>query len=121
MSDWNRRDVLTWAGVAALTSELRAEEAEKPRKVFRVGVISAAIDGKSQPRNGHTWSFAQYLHPEFDFDAFKKHYPQAHDSFKKVYRNPAANFGRLPFPDTRITHYYDADASVAAPFAEVFP
>lgn len=119
-----RRDLLKWAGAAGLASLAAGGGAaadEPPRKTFRVGVISAAIRGKPQPRNGHTWLFAQYLHPTLDFDALKKHYPPAYDSHKKVYRNPQLNFGLLPFPDTRITHYYDADPSVAVPFTEVFP
>jgi predicted dehydrogenase len=91
------------------------------RKVFRVGVISAAIEGKPQTRNGHTWHFAQYLHPTCDFDALKKHYPPVVKGWEKVYRNPKLHFDLLPFPDTKITHYYDADPKVAAPFAEVFP
>ena len=36
-------------------------------------------------------------------------------------RNPKFNFGQLPFPDTQITHYYDADPAVSVPFTEVFP
>jgi predicted dehydrogenase len=109
------------AGVAALTGNARAQEAEPAEKVYRIGVISAAIRGKPQPRNGHTWHFAQYLHPTIDFDALKKHYPQAFDHYQKHLRNPAFNFDQLPFPDTRITHYFDADPAVAVPFTEVFP
>ncbi|MGE0609474.1 MAG: Gfo/Idh/MocA family protein [Pirellulales bacterium] len=119
-----RRDLLTFAGTAAagtaLASTALAQQEAPPAKTFRIGVISASIRGKPQPRNGHTWHFAQYLHPTCDFDAYQKHYPQAYDSFRKVYRNPAYNFDQLPFPDTTITHYYDADPSVAVPFAEVF-
>ena len=120
----SRRDLLTAAGgaaVAALTAPAAVAADPPAKKAFRIGVISAAILGKPQPRNGHTWHFAQYLHPTCDFDAYKKHYPQAYDSFRKVYRNPKFHFDALPFPDTRITHYYDADPKVAAPFAEVFP
>ena len=71
----NRRDLFKVAGVAGAFSLAGASTvgaAEPPKKVYRIGVISAAIDGKPQPRNGHTWHFAQYLHPTFDFDAFKK-------------------------------------------------
>lgn len=125
-----RRDVLKHAGAAGLGALLAAEQTalaqnapveETPRKVFRVGVISASIHGKPQPRNGHTWHFAQYLHPEFDLDALKKHYPYGLKMFSTMLRNPRCNFDQLPFPDTRITHYYDADPQVAAPFTEVFP
>ena len=122
-----RRDVLKVAGMAGaaglatLTGGSVAKAQEAPGKVYRIGVVSAAILGKPQPRNGHTWHFAQYFHPTFDFDAFKKHYPQALPSHVKYYRNPAITFGELPFPDTRITHYYDADPAVAVAFTEVFP
>jgi predicted dehydrogenase len=114
---------LTAAGAAGLSLfNVAATLADEgPRKTFRIGIISASIHGKPQARNGHTWHFAQYLHPEFDFDAMQKHYPQAVEGHRKYYRNPSYNFGELPFPDTRITHYYDADPSVAGPFTEVFP
>lgn len=118
----SRRDLLTLTGSAAVTA-LAANapaEAAPPGKTFRIGVISASILGKPQTRNGHTWHFAHYLHPTCDFDALKKHYPQAFDSFRRVYRNPNFHFDLLPFPDTRITHYYDADPSVGIPFTEVF-
>ena len=41
--------------------------------------------------------------------------------FEKYLRSPRYTFDQLPFPDTRITHYYDADPKVAVPFTEVFP
>jgi len=122
-----RRDLLSLAGAASLTGASLATAADPAPapvpagKVFRIGVVSAAILGKPQARNGHTWHFGHYLHPEIDFDAFKKLYPQAYPSFKKVYRNPAYHFDLLPFPDTRITHYYDADPKVSPAFAQAFP
>src|SRR5690606_36786005 len=48
-------------------------------------------------------------------------YPQMFDYYRNVLRNPRYHFDQLPFPDTKITHYYDADLSVATAFAEVFP
>lgn len=120
-----RRDLLKTVGTAGLVSLAAAgssaAQAAAPRKTFRIGVVSAAIHGKPQPRNGHTWHFAQYLHPTFDFEAFKRHYPQALEGHVKYYRNPQFTFGELPFPDTTITHYYDADPSVSTAFTEVFP
>jgi predicted dehydrogenase len=90
--------------------------------VYRVGVISASIRGKPQPRNGHTWHFAQYLHPACDLDAVQKYLdPGSADFFRKYARNPKYTFDALPFPDTRITHYYDADPSAIGPFTEAFP
>ena len=137
MSDpqaFERRDLLKWAGSAGILSlaagagpngagaaEQAVADEAAPRKTFRIGVVSAAILGKPQRGNGHTWLFAQYFHPTFNFDAYKKFNPPGYESHLKVYRNPQQNFGRLPFPDTRITHYYDADPAAAAPFADVFP
>lgn len=120
----SRRHVLQAASAAGLTALVAGETAsadEAPRKTFRIGVVSAAIRGKPQPLNGHTWLFAQYFHPTFNFDAYKKRNPPGYDSHVKYYRNPKYTFGELPFPDTVITHYYDADPAVAAAFTEVFP
>lgn len=116
-----RRDVLLAAGTALVASQtVRADD--PPKKIFRVGVLSAAIKGKPQPRNGHTWHFAQYLHPTCDLDAIKKYLdPGSADFFRKVVRNPKFSFDVLPFADTRISHYYDADQSVIGPFKEAFP
>jgi len=121
---FTRRQALKSAGALGALAlsgakSLAAEEA--PTKQIRIGVISAAIHGKPQVRNGHTWHFAQGLHPVCDLDALKKHYPYGYNMFSKMLRNPKCNFDRLPFPDTRITHYYDADPQVAGPFTEVFP
>ena len=70
-SAFPRRDLLSLAGTAGAISLLGNHTAsaatEPPKKVYRIGVISAAIDGKPQPRNGHTWHFAQYLHPKLNF------------------------------------------------------
>lgn len=118
---------ITQAGVGAVLANDATQPAAgaaagvPPRKVFRIGLVSASIRGKPQPRNGHTWNFAHYLHPEVDFDAFKKLSPNMYPDFRRVYRNPKFHFDLLPFPDTRITHYYDADASVSAAFTEAFP
>jgi hypothetical protein len=120
-----RRDLLLGAPAAATfaASSAAAEPAKaEPNKVYRVGVISAAIRGKPQPRNGHTWHFAQYFHPDIDLDKVKKYLdPGSADFFRKTVRDPKCNFGQLPFPDTKITHYYDADPSVIGPFTETFP
>ena len=122
----SRRELLTLTGsaaAAALATTAAAEETPPPppKKVYRIGMISAAIQGKPQPRNGHIWHFAQGLHPTCDLDALQKHYPYGHKAFSNYFRNPKLNFGQLPFPDTVISHYYDADPQVAVPFTEVFP
>ncbi|HIF31244.1 MAG: Gfo/Idh/MocA family oxidoreductase [Pirellulaceae bacterium] len=118
----SRRDLLRFgSGTALVAAGMPAFAAAAEKKTFRIGVISAAILGKPQTRNGHTWHFAQYLHPTCDFDALKKYDPNVVDGWKKVYRNPKFHFNLLPFRDTKITHYYDADSSVAGPFTEVFP
>jgi hypothetical protein len=117
-----RRDVLLGAAAAAPFAVTSARAAPEPAKVYRIGVISAAIRGKPQPRNGHTWHFASYLHPEVNLDAIKKYLdPGSADFFRKMIRNPKCSFDQLPFPDTKITHYYDADPAVIPPYLEAFP
>jgi len=118
----SRRELLALGGTAAAAAlGANATAAEPAKKTFRIGVVSAAILGKPQARNGHTWHFAHYLHPELNLDVFKKIYPYGYDSFRKTYRNPKFHFDLLPFPETRITHYYDADPKVAAEFCQAFP
>ncbi len=91
-------------------------------KMYRIGVISARINGKPQPTNGHTWHFAQYFHPTISLDGIRKYLdPGSVRMFETVTRNPRMNFGELPFADTRITHYYEADPKIAAAFTETFP
>src|SRR5436305_10975253 len=115
-----RRGWLLGSTAAALAAG--GAEAAPAGKVYRIGVVSAGIRGKPQPRNGHTWHFAQYLHPTIDLAAIKKYLdPGSADMFRKYVRNPAFSFDQLPFPDTKITHYYDADPKVIAPFTEAFP
>lgn len=118
-----RRDLLLAAAAAVpLAAGRSAQAADAPGKVYRVGVVSAAIRGKAQPTNGHTWHFAQYLHPAIDLDAVKKYLdPGSADYFRKYVRNPKYNFDVLPFPDTKITHYYAADPKVIPAFTEAFP
>jgi predicted dehydrogenase len=117
-----RREVLAGAAAAALVGVQALRADEPPAKGYRIGVISAAIRGKPQPRNGHTWHFTQYLHPTIDLDAIKKYLdPGSADFLRKYARSPKYNFDQLPFPDTKITHYYDADPTVAGPFTEAFP
>lgn len=117
-----RRDVLLGAAATAPLLATSASANTEPQKVYRIGVISAAIRGKPQPRNGHTWHFAQYLHPEIDLNAIKKYLdPGSAEMFRKYNRNPKFTFDQLPFPDTKITHYYDADATVIPPYLEAFP
>src|SRR5438105_6676490 len=117
----NRRQALLAAGAVALGGA-DADAAEPGGKVYRIGVLSATIRGKPQPRNGHTWHFAQYLHPTVNLDAIKKYLdPGSSEMFRNYIRDPKYSFDQLPFPDTRITHYYDADSRTAGPFTEAFP
>lgn len=91
-------------------------------KAWRVGVISARIRGKPQRINGHTWHFAQYLHPTIDMKMAQTYLdPGNQKYFETIVRNPSCNFGLLPFPDTRITHYYEADPAISKLFTEAFP
>ncbi len=117
-----RREMLLAATTATLAGAAPSRAAERADKVYRIGVLSAAIHGKPQPRNGHTWHFAQYLHPTVNLDAVKKYLdPGSAEMFRTYTRNPKYNFDQLPFPDTRITHYYDADPKVIGPYLEAFP
>lgn len=138
-----RRDVLASVGMAGLAAlglagSGRAANAadEKPAlpssapnlgqpvpgKTFRIGVISAAIRGKPQKLNGHTWHFAHAFHPECNLEAIKKYKdPGSAMVYEKYFRNPRTNFGVIPFPDTRITCVYDADPTAQEMYCEAFP
>jgi len=106
-----------------LLATLTAAAVLKPQqKTYRIGVISAAIGGKPQKTNGHTWHFAQYFHPEVDLAAIKKHLdPGSARMFEKYLRNPRYSFDQLPFPDTRITHVYAKPADGLDKYVEAFP
>jgi predicted dehydrogenase len=116
----SRRDLLL-AGAAGLTAASARAEEGPPAKVYRIGVISATIRGKSQARNGHTWHFAHYLHPTINLDAIKKHHHPGFEVHFGRQREPRNNFNVLPFPDTKITHYYDKDPVEAKRYVEAFP
>jgi predicted dehydrogenase len=117
---WNSAAMLGGGFWAAHASD--AEESKHAEKPLRIGVISANIRGLSQPRNGHTWHFAQYLHPTIDLDVYCRMIDPGSASFmRKFARNPKHTFDQLPFPDTRITHYFDRDPKVAGEFTEAFP
>ena len=117
-----RRDLLLGTAAITLAGASAGAEAKPAAKVYRIGVVSAGIRGKPQPRNGHTWHFAQYFHPTVDLDAVKKYLdPGSSKMFREYTRNPRYNFDQLPFPDTKITHFYDADPKMAGPYLETFP
>jgi predicted dehydrogenase len=125
--EWMLRSVSQAAAASAgalLGSTVQAAPAVIPPdgKSWRIGVISARIKGKPQRINGHAWHFAQYLHRAIDLKTAQKHLdPGNQKYFELIVRNPACNFGILPFPDTRITHYYEADPEIAKLFADSFP
>ena len=107
----------TTAGVARAAAATAAVS-----KTFRIGVISASRDGKAQRPNGHTWHFAQYLHPVCNLDAIHKYQDKGSAKFfQTIIRNPRHAFDDWPFADTKITHIYDADPSATGPFTEAFP
>ena len=108
------------AALAATAGVARAATGEA--KTFRIGVISASKDGKAQRANGHTWHFAQYLHPVCSLDAIHKYQDKGSAKFfQTIIRNPRHAFDGWPFADTKITHIYDADHSATGPFIEAFP
>lgn len=110
--------------LSGLPGTAAAGEAETAvaEKELRIGVISATIRGKAQKRNGHTWHFAQYFHPTIDIDAYCGFVDPGSARFMREYmRNPKYTFNALPFPRTRLTHYYDADRQAARDFAATFP
>jgi len=120
----NRRRLLQLAGAtltapAALASPVAAEPTSR---VYRIGVISASIDGKPQRTNGHTWHFAHFFHPTVNQDAIAKYLDPANVAYFEHYRKRGLDhFDQIPFADTRITHVYDADPASAAMYAEAFP
>ncbi len=118
-----RRDLLL-AGAAGMSAALATgAAAAEPLayKPLRIGLLSASIHGQPQTRNGHTWHFCQYLHPQIDYEAMRTVYPSFLEPFQRMYRNPKFSFDCLPFPGTSITQYYDADPQAAADFCKVFP
>lgn len=113
---------LTAAAAQAQTAAPAVPAAPPDGKAWRVGVISSRIRGKPQKTNGHTWHFAQYFHPTVNLAAISKHLdPGSAKFFADFIRNPANDFHVLPFPDTRISHYYEADPEIAKMFTEAFP
>ena len=127
----SRRDFLAAAGSTLLATSASAGAAPAataplttygPRKPLRIGVISASIGGKPQKTNGHTWHFAHGFHPTIDLKMIEKHLSKGPvDLFKSHFRNPNEDFAKLPFDNTRISCYYDADPASAQMFAEAFP
>lgn len=119
-----RREILAAGAGASLACAAGSEALahDEAAKVYRIGVISASIGGKPQKTNGHTWHFAQYLHPTCDVAAYGKYVdPGSADFMKKVMRNPKNAFDGYPMADTKLTLCYDADQSVIPPFCEAFP
>ena len=124
----SRRQVLSMGGAlgaAALATNLpagQAEPAPAAGKIFRIGVISASIEGKPQRTNGHTWHFCHPFHPVVDQSVVKKYLdPGTIKITETIFRNPKLNFDQMPFSDTRLTHVYAADPTTAKMFAEGFP
>lgn len=119
-----RRAFLSAGAMAAGSSLLAAAPPDPapPAKVYKLGVISARIRGQAQRLNGHTWNFTQYFAPEVNLDAIKKYLDSGRiEMFNKYTRNPKMTFGRLPFNDVRISHYYEADPEIAKLFCEAYP
>ncbi len=117
-----RRELLATAGAATLVAAANAQQPPAQPRVYRIGVISAAIDGRPQRTNGHTWHFAQYFHPECNIAAIRRHLdPGSARMFERYLRSPRYTFDQLPFPDTRITHVYADPADGLTNYIEAFP
>ena len=124
-----RREWLATAGTAGLgmfagaaQADAAADAAEPPRKVFRVGVLSARIEGQTQRLNGHCWQFTSPFVHNINMDAIRKYLdPGRIAIYEKLVRNMPASLGALPFPDLQVTHYYEQDPAIAALYAETFP
>jgi predicted dehydrogenase len=119
----NRRDLLATGGALLGAAALgHGQQPTAAAKVYRVGVLSANIEGKPQPRNGHTWHFAQYFHPEVNLAAIKKYLdPGSARMFERYLRSGKYTFDQLPFPDTRITHVYANSVDGLREYTEAFP
>jgi len=114
--------LLAAAGGLALGSSAAASDTTAANRVYRIGVISASIDGRPQRTNGHTWHFAQYFHPEINLPAIRRHLdPGSVRMFERYLRSPRYTFDQLPFPDTRITHVYANPTDGLENYIEAFP
>src|SRR5436853_7512264 len=104
----SRRQLLSAGALTVAAGSAPAGDQPPPaNRLYRIGVISASIDGRAQRTNGHTWHFAQYFHPEVHMPSIRRHLdPGSARMFERYLRNPRYNFDQLPFPDTRITHVY---------------
>src|SRR5262245_6373177 len=117
-----RRDMLATAGALTLTATQGAAQDTPMPRVHRIGVISASIDGRAQPTNGHTWHFAQYFHPEVNMAAIRRHLDAGSvRMFERYLRSPRYTFDQLPFTDTRITHVYANPGDGLNNYIEAFP
>ncbi|MFT5469800.1 MAG: putative dehydrogenase [Verrucomicrobiales bacterium] len=122
--DWILKSTALAGAAAAGNAVAQTTETATPPdgKVWRIGVISARRQGQPQKINGHTWHFAQYLHPTIDLPTAQMHLdPGNKKYFEEIVRNPACDFGILPFSDTRISHYYEEDPKISQLFADSFP
>jgi len=122
----SRRELLSAGAIAvagaALADEPAPAQPAPANRVYRIGVISASINGRAQRTNGHTWHFAQYFHPEVNLAAIRRHLdPGSANMFAKYTRSPRYSFDQLPFPDTRITHVYANPADGLENYCEAFP
>jgi len=125
----SRRQWLATAGAlgtsalaaGAIAAQDPKPQANAPAKVFRLGVISASIEGKPQRTNGHTWHFCHPFHDKIDLDVVRRTLdPGSAGIFETHFRNPRLSFDQIPFANTRITHVYDADPASAALFASAY-
>ena len=129
-----RRQMLTSAGTAgaallagsmpAFAADAKVEEtvASPAKKVHKIGVISARINGKPQRLNGHCWQFTASFHEKVNMDAVRKLLdPGRIELFENFLFTPAVGFGQNLWEDMQVTHYYEQDPENAIPYTEAFP
>lgn len=123
-----RRELMTSTGAIGIGTLLgqvaSAQQAADGanQKVYRIGVISARNQGKTQRTNGHTWQFTESFHRECNMDAIRKLLdPGRIELFEKHLRNPREHFHILPHRDVQVTHYYEQDPEIAKLYTEAFP
>ncbi len=122
MSTTTRRDVLLGTAALAPLAASRAGAAPSRRRCTASASSPRASRASRNRGTGTRGTSPSTSTRTSDLDAIKKYLdPGSAEMFRKYTRNPKFTFDQLPFADTKITHYYDADPSAIRPFLEAFP